>query len=110
MERFIRLGVFATEKQIEYIKSCQGRPLIAFTNPDPNNPVPVLVPGESPLQAAHEAALKQGLPEFDGYYGIDLENGEFVRPPQEGEVGETYKPKPRPTEHIYVKVTAHEGA
>lgn len=51
---------------------------------------PVITPGMGVPDAAslawercrkrtHEIALSHGLPEIPGYYGIDLENGEFVR-------------------------------
>ena len=75
-----RTGKFATLEQIAYIKYCQNMSMIAFTNPAPPGPgVPhAILMSETPLQAAHRAALEQGLPEIPGYYGIDLINGEFV--------------------------------
>ncbi len=75
-----RLGVYATRAEVEYIKHCQSMPLIAFTNPEPPGPgVPATIPFcESPIEAAHKAALANGLPEIPGYYGIDLRNNEFV--------------------------------
>ena len=75
-----RLGVFATKEEIDYIKHCQSMPLMAITNPAAPGPgVPHAVPmSESPQEAAHHAALAHGLPEIQGYYGIDLSNGEFV--------------------------------
>jgi hypothetical protein len=75
-----RLGVFATEDEIQRIKHCQSMPVMAFTNPAPPGPgiSPVIPMSESPVEAAHRAALSHGLPEIPGYYGIDLSNGEFV--------------------------------
>ncbi len=75
-----RLGIFATPEEIAYIKHCQSMPVMAFTNHAPPGPgVPHAIPMcESPVQAAHRAALAHGLPEISGYYGIDLSNGEFV--------------------------------
>lgn len=75
-----RLAVFATADEIAHIKHCQSMPLMAFTNPAPPGPgVPHAIPmSESPVEAAHRAALAHGLPEIPGYYGIDLSNGEFV--------------------------------
>jgi len=75
-----RLGVFATEEEVAYIKHCQAMPMIAFTNPAAPGPgVPHALPMcESPIEAAHHAALNHGLPEIPGYYGIDLSNAEFV--------------------------------
>lgn len=76
-----RLNVFATAAEIAYIKHCQSLPLIAFTNPEPPGPgVPhAITIGEEPIVVAHRAALAHGLPEFPGYYGIDLTNGEFIK-------------------------------
>jgi len=34
---------------------------------------------ESPQQVAHKLALSHGLPEIPGYYGCDLQTGEFVK-------------------------------
>ena len=75
-----RLGVFATAEEITHIKHCQSMPLMAMTNPAAPGPgVPTVVPMfETPLEAAHRAALAHNLPEISGYYGIDLSNGEFV--------------------------------
>ena len=75
-----RLNVFATADEIAYIKHCRGMPLIAFPNPAPPGPgVPHAIPiSETPIQVAHRAALAHGLPEIPGYYGIDLNTGEFV--------------------------------
>lgn len=75
-----RHGVFATAEEIAHIKHCQSMPVMGFTNPEPPGPgvSPVIPLCESPLQAAHRAALAHGLPEIPGYYGIDLSNGEFL--------------------------------
>lgn len=74
-----RLGVHATTDEIARIKECQGRPLMYMTNPALAGPgVPHAVPMfTSPVEAAHAAALAHGFKDFDGYYGIDLSNGEF---------------------------------
>jgi len=63
-----RTGVFATEDEIKSLKTLLGQPLIA----------PAGIMPRSPAQLAHEFALAHGLPEVRGYYGCDLENGEFV--------------------------------
>lgn len=78
---FDRLGVFATPEQIERVKFAQSAPLMGMTNPEPPGPgvSPVVPMFRSPIEVAHAAALEQGLEEFDGYYGIDLSNGEFLR-------------------------------
>lgn len=74
------LNVFATAAEIEHIKQCANAPVMGFTNPAAPGPgvSPVIPFAESPVQAAHRAALAHGLPEIPGYYGIDLRTGEFV--------------------------------
>jgi hypothetical protein len=79
---FDRLEVFATAEEIAHIKDCQNKPYMFMTNPAPpglgvSHVVPMF---EQPLEAAHRAALAHGLADFDGFYGIDLSNGQFVRP------------------------------
>lgn len=82
MTAFKRFGLFATEAEIASIKEAQSRPLIAMTNPAAPGPgVPHAVTMfESAVEVAHRAALAHGLPEFPGFYGIDLSNGEFLKP------------------------------
>ena len=63
-----RTGVFATEEQVKRIRSAASAPLIALNTGMPPHP----------QEIAHVAALEQGLPEIEGYYGIDLKTGEFV--------------------------------
>lgn len=65
-----RLNVFATEDEIKHIKFCADAPVMYLSGGKPMC--------ESAIEAAHAAALKHGLPEIRGYYGIDLRNGEFV--------------------------------
>lgn len=74
-----RLGIFATQEEIDFIKHCQSMPLMGMTNPEPPGPgVPAVVNMfTSPIEAAHRSALAHGFKDFDGYYGIDLSNGEF---------------------------------
>jgi hypothetical protein len=84
-----RLGVFATQEEIDFVKHCQSMPLMGMTNPAPPGPgVPATVPMfMQPEEAAHRAALAHGLPEIEGCYGIDLSNGEFITAadPSEGQ-------------------------
>lgn len=65
--RMKRTGVFATKKEIKSLM----------------NPAPYIViggvPPESVQQQCHRYALEHGLPEIKGYYGCDLETGEFLR-------------------------------
>lgn len=62
----IQTGVFATKEEIETLK----------------RPIPMIVIGNSfpptHAQLCHIMALAHGLPEVQGYYGIDLETGEFL--------------------------------
>jgi hypothetical protein len=78
---FKRLNVFATTEQIARVKDAQNKPLMAITNPAPPGPgVPHAISMFlSPLEVAHAIALEQGLPAFEGFYGIDLSNGEFIK-------------------------------
>jgi len=73
MSAFKCLGVFATPDQIRDIKACVNAPVMYLSGGKPMF--------DDPLEAAHKAALAQGLPEIPGYYGIDLSNGEFVVSP-----------------------------
>lgn len=61
-----RTGIFATPEEIEILK----------------RPVPYMIIGgrepETAQQKAHRFAKAHGLPEITGYYGCDLQNGEFV--------------------------------
>lgn len=69
MDDFIRTGVFATEEEIQRLKNACNTPYIMVGGHWPR----------SPQVIAHELALKHGLPEIAGYYGCDLQNGEFVK-------------------------------
>jgi hypothetical protein len=62
----VRTGVFATEEQVERMKSAAIM-MVGGVTP------------EDPAKVAHACALEQGLPEIEGYYGCDLKAGEFVR-------------------------------
>lgn len=65
-----RLNIFATPDDIKYIKACVSAPVMYLPGGKPMS--------ESAQEAAHRAAIKAGLPEIRGYYGIDLSNGEFI--------------------------------
>jgi hypothetical protein len=79
---FERTGVFATQTEIDVIKSLANAPLMAMTNPAPPGPgvSPVVPMFQSPIEAAHRYAMEHGLPDFSGYYGIDTATGEFLKP------------------------------
>ena len=63
------IGVFATQEEIELLKTTISLPYIKVGEHWP----------ESPQQVAHKIALSHGLPEIEGYYGCDLQTGEFVK-------------------------------
>ena len=65
-----RLNIFANADEIEYIKSRLNQPVMFIGNVDTSRP--------TPQEAAHKCAIKHGLKEINGYYGIDLTNGEFI--------------------------------
>ena len=62
------MKVFATEKEITTLKAMMGTPLIALQ----------CGPLADPAKEAHRMALEHGLPEQEGYYGVDLKTGEFL--------------------------------
>lgn len=64
-----RTGVFATPEEIERLRRLLDQPYIVGAG----GKTP-----RSPRVEAHRLALKHGLPETGGYYGCDLETGEFV--------------------------------
>lgn len=80
----VRTGVFATEEEAQEISrlavTASNTPVIAFSSAmalsgqDASSMAWDLV-----HKACHRAALAHGLPEIQGYYGIDLEKREFVR-------------------------------
>lgn len=63
-----RHGVFATKEEIGMLKGLQGAPYLVFKGVEPRDP----------LKETHRLALAHGLPEIEGYYGCDLETGEFL--------------------------------
>jgi hypothetical protein len=67
-EGFVRTGVFATEQECEHIKTMANMPYIVAGGTVP----------ESPQVVVHRIARLHDLPEIAGYYGIDLQNGEFI--------------------------------
>lgn len=63
-----RLGKFATAEQIEALKAAASGPYLVMNGTPPTDPAVL----------AHRYALENGLPEIQGYYGCDLQTGEFV--------------------------------
>lgn len=64
-----RTNVFATAEQLTNLNAvAKPQPAITLNIPT----------GSTALQLAHKYALQNGLPEVSGYYGCDLETGEFV--------------------------------
>jgi hypothetical protein len=60
-------GVKATPEETKMLFDMMNTPLIMLQCGSPLNP----------MKACHELALKHGLPEIEGYYGI-TQDGEFV--------------------------------
>lgn len=63
-----RTNVFATEEELKSLKSRVNQPAIVLQAGSP----------PSAAELAHRLALEHGLPEITGYYGCDLETGEFL--------------------------------
>lgn len=61
-------GVKATPEQVKNIRDTAALPVMKIGDYAP----------PTPQQITHDYALIQGLPEIEGYYGIDLTTGEFV--------------------------------
>lgn len=63
-----KTGVFATKEEITMLKDMMNTPMIMLQcGPPPN-----------PAKECHKLALDHGLPEISGYYGLDLNEGEFL--------------------------------
>jgi hypothetical protein len=69
-EKMERLGVFATDTEIEHLKVALDTSGMYLSGGQPMS---------NPQKDAHRLALEHGLPEIDGYYGCDLRTGEFVK-------------------------------
>jgi len=65
-----RLGIFATEEEIEGVVIQHRASGMFLSGGEPMG---------DPLKECHRLALKHGLPEITGYYGMDTQTGEFVR-------------------------------
>ncbi len=63
-----RCNVFCTDEQLKAIKREYSLPLIWLGNHPPRDP----------QELVHQFALQNGLPEIQGFYGIDLANREFI--------------------------------
>jgi hypothetical protein len=77
-------GVFATPEELAFLKekanNAAHTPVIALTTADAlaGNDLASLA-HRSAQEACHVLALAHGLPEIPGFYGITLDDGEFVR-------------------------------
>ena len=61
-------GVFATKDELDELRKLVGLPAIKIGNYIP----------KTPQQVCHDIALRHGLPEITGYYGINGD-GEFLQ-------------------------------
>ena len=84
MSSMERTNIFATKEEVKLLKkeliNAQNTPVIAFSSKH------ALEKGgfagevwQELKEHCHKLALKHGLPEIQGFYGCDLENGEFVK-------------------------------
>ena len=64
-----KTGVFATKKEAESIREAYNLPVISF---DGVNSI-----GGNPQEQLHKIALSHGLPETEGFYGLN-EKDEFI--------------------------------
>lgn len=77
-----KTGITATTEEIETLRSIARRgwmPGDVIIIPNMESGIRRDAATRDAQWACHNLALKHGLPEFEGFYGI-LESGEFVRP------------------------------
>ena len=77
------LKVFASKSEkkrlLKMLKDAQSTPMIALTSEQALSGRDFASMAWDHLKKeTHKTALKHGLPEIRGYYGIDLKSGEFV--------------------------------
>lgn len=74
----IRMNKFLSEESIkkarELAKLASTTPIIMVGNVDASS-----MAWDDFYQFVKEKALEQGLEDIQGYYGVDLSNGEFVK-------------------------------
>lgn len=63
-----KTGKFATKAELKHIKFLASAPMVMIGG---------LIP-KSPQVEVHRLAMKHGLPDVSGYYGMDLKTGEFL--------------------------------
>jgi len=85
-----RTGIRATEEEIADLKAAASAPVMMVGGVSTHR---------DPAKLAHEIALKHGLPEIPGFYGIDLGTGEFLAadnaPLPEGGLADKVQPSAR---------------
>ncbi len=78
-----RLGLFATKKEKEKIlklhKQAQGTPVVALSGEHAKRGGFSGEIWDRLKKTVHKIALSHDLPEIEGYYGFDGENGEFLK-------------------------------
>ena len=77
-----KTGIFATEKELKILQKelieAQNTPVIAFSSQHALEKGGIAGEAWQALKEhCHKIALKHGLPEIEGFYGMD-EKGEFV--------------------------------
>jgi len=73
-----RTGVVATEEELLRIKELNAKTKLAGFTAAKLGPQRANNAQEKMQQEIHRCALEHGLPDTEGYYGIDMSNGEFV--------------------------------
>jgi len=76
-------NVFATDDEVKKLKEllhrAQTTPVIAFSSAHAMSGGASGDAWQRVKERCHGAALAHGLPEIPGFYGCDLETGEFVQ-------------------------------
>jgi hypothetical protein len=75
---WVGTGVFATPEEVAELNAAYERarntPVISFGGPDMAS-----VAFHQMIKRSHEMAIAHGLPEIEGYYGLDLDSMEFLK-------------------------------
>ena len=76
----VRTNKFATTEQIEelkgLLKTANNTPVMRLSSSSPDFATEAR---NRMMETVHKHALQAGLPEIEGFYGCNLETGEFVK-------------------------------
>jgi len=73
-----RTGIFATSDEISEIKELHAAAKLAGFTAARFGPQGADAAYEKMQKRVHELALEHDLPDTEGFYGIDVSNGEFL--------------------------------